>query len=117
MENEMKIRFGIDAIEEQNFKLSDSVPEDIQADELKLRYLVETEILRREEKVKVVAGVLYAREEDPVCELVVDTVYTLVPFSGVVDLDESQRTVSFKSEVLQTLLGATIGILRGVLFE
>lgn len=117
MENEMKIRFGIDAIEEQNFKLSDSIPDGIRAEELKLRYLIETEILRSEEKVKMSVGVLYAREEKPVCELIVDTVYTLMPFSDIVDIDESQKTVSFKSEVLQTLLGASFGILRGVLFE
>ena len=113
----MKIRFGIDAIEEQSFKLADPIPEGIRAERLKLRYLIETEVLRSEEKVKVTAGVLYALEEEPVCELLVASFFNLNPFSEIVDVDESRKTVSFKSAVLQTLLGTAFGILRGVLFE
>lgn len=117
MDNEIKIRFGIDTIEDEKFKLSDSIPQELSASGLNLRFLVETEILRSEEKVKVSAGVIYSYGEETICELVIGTVFMLAPFSEIVTIDEAKKTVSFQPNVIQTLLGAAVGILRGVLYE
>lgn len=117
MDNEIKIRFGIDTIEDEKFKLSDSIPQELSASGLNLRFLVETEILRSEEKVKVSAGVIYSYGEETICELVIGTVFMLAPFSEIVTIDEAKKTVSFQPSVIQTLLGAAVGILRGALYE
>ena len=117
MDNEIKIRFGIDTIEDEKFKLSDSIPQELSASGLNLRFLVETEILRSEEKVKVSAGVNYSYGEETICELVIGTVFMLAPFSEIVTIDEAKKTVSFQPSVIQTLLGAAVGILRGALYE
>ena len=117
MEQDIKVRFGIEALEEQKFEFSSSVPDPIDANALEVRYLIETEILRSEERIKVTTGVKYSLREMPLCELVIDAVFGMAPFSEIIVIDESKKTVSFTKEIVPTLLNITFGALRGVLFE
>ncbi len=117
MEQDIKVRFGIEALEEQKFEFSSSVPDPIDASALEVRYLIETEILRSEERIKVTTGVKYSLRETPLCELIIDAVFGMAPFSEIVVIDESKKTVSFTKEIVPTLLNITFGALRGVLFE
>lgn len=117
MENEIKIRMGIESIQEQKYKMASSIPEQIDPRKLQLRNLVETEILRSEEKVRVTVGADYVLEDESLCELVVTATFLLSPFSEIVILDEEKKKITFNPGVLQTFLGSTVGLLRGVLFE
>ena len=117
MENDIRVSFGLDAIQDQTFTLSDSLPEQIDPEKLELRYLVETEILSGQEKVKVQTGVIYMVDERPLCELILNTVFRLNPFSEIITIDNAKKTVSFTVEVIPTLLNIAFGTLRGVLFE
>ena len=117
MENEIKIRMGIESIQEQKYKMAASIPEQIDPGKLQLRNLVETEILRGEEKVRVTVGADYVLGDESLSELVVTTTFLLGPFSEIVIIDEEKKKISFNPGVLQTFLGSTVGILRGVLFE
>ena len=117
MEQDIKVRFGIEALEEQKFEFSSSVQDPVDAGALEVRYLIETEILRSEERIKVTTGVKYSLRETPLCELIIDAVFGMAPFSEIVVIDESKKTVSFTKEVMPTLLNITFGALRGVLFE
>lgn len=117
MEQEIKIRFSIDGIEEKSFELSSSIPHQIDAGSLQVRYLIETEILRTQEKARVMAGVKYSTAEDSLCELIISMVFMVEPFADIIKIDEAKNTVSFTKEIIPTLLNITFGTLRGVLFE
>lgn len=117
MEQDIKVRFGIEALEEQKFEFSSSIPDTIDANALEVRYLIETEIIRSEEKIKVTTGVKYSLREMPLCELVIGAVFGMAPFSEIVVIDGAKKTISFSKEIVPTLLNITFGALRGVLFE
>ena len=117
MEQDIRIRFGIKSLEEQKFELSSSIPESLDGDKLEVRYLIETEILRSQEKVKVTTGVKYSMEDQSLCELIVSAVFGVEPFSDIIVIDDKKKTVSFTKEVIPTLLNITFGTLRGALFE
>lgn len=116
MEQDIKIRFGLQRLEEQEFEIASTLGP-VDAGKLEVRYLIETEIIRSKEKVKVTTGVKYSAGEKPLCELVLSAVYGLEPFLEIVVIDEENKTVSFKKEIVPTLLNITFGTLRGVLFE
>lgn len=117
MEQDIRIRFGIKSLEEQKFELSSSIPESLDGDKLEVRYLIETKILRSQEKVKVTTGVKYSMEDQSLCELIVSAVFGVEPFSDIIVIDDKKKTVSFTKEVIPTLLNITFGTLRGALFE
>lgn len=117
MDNEIKVRFGIDAISEELYKESKQFPESITPSKLELRNLVESIIIRNNEKIRVRTGVSYSAEGQSLCELVVCTTFYIKPFTEVVTIDDTRKTVSFKAEVISTLLNNAFGILRGVLYE
>lgn len=117
MEQDIKVRFGLEALEEQEFKMLSSFPDPLDAGALEARYLIETEIIRSREKVKVTTGVKYSAGERSLCELVISAVFGIAPFTDVVMVDESKKTVSFSKEIVPTLLNIAFGALRGVLYE
>ena len=117
MDNEIKVRFGIDTISEELYRVSKQFPEGISPSKLELRNLVESVIIRNDEKIRVRTGASYSVEGHPLCELVVCTTYFIKPFTEVVTLDDTKKTVSFKAEVISTLLNNAFGVLRGVLYE
>ena len=117
MENDIKVHIGIDSIKDHQFSISKSFPEQLNPQELELRYLVETEIVRSRERVKVLTGVNYMLREDSLCELVISTSFSINPFSEIITVDDTKKTVSFMVEVIPTLLNIAFGVLRGALFE
>lgn len=117
MNQDVKIQFGIDALEEQKYKISPSLPETIDATDLEVRYLVETEILSSIERIKVTTGVKYSVGESDYCELVISAIFGIAPFSDIIVIDEAKKTVSFSRDIVPTLLNITFGALRGALFE
>ena len=117
MKNEIKGRFGIDTIREDLFRVSHQLPKSISPNKLQLRYLVESEIIQRKERIRVQTGVIYSVEGESLCEFIISTTFYLEPFSEIVSIDENRKTVSFKTEVVSTLLNIAFGILRGALYE
>ena len=117
MEQDFKARFGIEAIEEKKFEISSSFPETLDASAIEVRYLIETDILPNQERIKVTTGVKYSVGTLSACELIVCAFFGITPFADIVRLDESKKLVSFSKEIMPTFLNITFGALRGVLFD
>lgn len=117
MENEIKVRFGLDSIDERKFTITDLIPVISDPGKLELRYLVETEIIRVQEKVSVLTGVSYTMEGNTLCELVIASSFSVEPFPHIIKVDEAKKTVTFTAELVPTLLNIAFGALRGALYE
>lgn len=115
MEAEKKISFSLISLHEEKFELNEGGS--ITADELRMQYLVESEIHKEEEYIYVRTGIRYKNAETLICECILGVKFTIESFSSVVSIDESSKKINFTSNLMPTFLGITYGALRGALFE
>lgn len=115
MEKENRISFSLVSIKEEKFELVEVA--DISASDLRVLYLIETEIHPNDEFVYVRAGIRYLREENKICECILGIHFAIEDFHSVISIDEGSKKINFTSNLIPTFLGLTYGALRGALFE
>ena len=115
MEAENRISFSLVAIREESFKVKENVSPSME--ELRVQYLIETEIHPDDEFIYVRTGIRYGVDGEVICECVLGIKFTIDSFASVVSIDEASKKINFTSNLMPTFLGITYGALRGALFE
>ena len=115
MDAENKINFSLVSIKEEQFNVAENVA--VSADDLRVLYLVETEIHPDAEYIYVRTGIRYLQQDDIICECIIGISFAIKDFHSVVAVDEENKKISFTSNVIPTFLSITYGALRGALYE
>lgn len=115
MEADNRISFSLVSIQEESFKAKESVSPSLE--ELRVQYLIETEVHPEVEFIYVRAGIRYGVDGAIICECVLGIKFTIDSFASVVSIDEASKKINFTSNLIPTFLGITYGALRGALFE
>lgn len=115
MESENRISFSLVSLQEERFELRPEANPTL--DDLRIQYLVESEIHPDEEYIYVRTGIRYRVEETVVCECVLGMKFSIDSFHSVISIDESSKKINFTSNLMPTFLNMTYGALRGALYE
>lgn len=115
MEAENRVVFSLVSIHEEKFEIREI--SSIDAGDLKVQYLIETEIDPDGESVFVRTGVRYMMEDAIICECILGIRFSIENFHKMVSVDEVGKKINFASNFMPTFLGITYGALRGALFE
>ena len=115
MEKENRISFSLISIKEEKFELAEV--NILSVNDLRVLYLIETEIHPDEAFVYVRAGIRYSKDEDKICECILGIRFAIENFHSVISIDEGSKRINFTSNLIPTFLGLTYGALRGALYE
>lgn len=115
MEKENRVSFSLVSIKEEKFEIAEIAG--ISASDLRVLYLIETEIHPDDEFVYVRAGIRYSKADDKICECILGIRFAIEDFHSVISIDEGSKKINFTSNLIPTFLGLTYGALRGALFE
>ena len=115
MESEKRINFSLVSISEEEFKSTDSST--LSVKDLRVLYLIETEIHPSDEQVYVRSGVRYLNGETDVCKCIIGIRFTIEDFHTVISVDVENKTINFSTNLMPTFLSLTYGALRGALYE
>lgn len=115
MDAERKISFFLVSLQEEKFETKEVVVK--KDSEIRVQYLVETEIHPDDEFVYVRTGVRYLLEDSIVCECILGIKFGIEEFQTVVSIDEANKRINFSSNIVPTFLNITYGALRGALYE
>lgn len=115
MKTEKKTRFSIDSIEEEEFYISEQMPE--LSAQIVAQSLQETDISLHDEIIKVRSGIRYSIESKVVCSCIISIRFHLFDLDSWITIHKGQKSISITSDFMPTLLNITYGALRGALFE
>lgn len=115
MDAERKISFSLISLQEEKFETKEVVVK--KDSEIRVQYLVETEVHPDDEFVYVRTGVRYLLEGSIVCECILGVMFGIEEFQTVVSIDEANKRINFSSNIVPTFLNITYGALRGALYE
>ena len=115
MDAERKISFSLVSLQEEKFETKQVVVK--KDSEIRVQYLIETEVHPDDEFVYVRSGVRYLFEDSIVCECILGIKFGIEEFQTVVSIDEANKRINFSSNIVPTFLNITYGALRGALYE
>ena len=115
MESEKRVNFTLVSISEEEFQTAES--NHLSAKDIRVLYLIETEIHQKDQQIYVRSGVRYLNGEADVCKCIIGIRFSIEEFHSVISIDEDNKIIKFSTNLMPTLLSITYGALRGALYE
>ena len=98
-----------------------TIPEDadfssITEESLQFQYKIGTVVKLKENTITVIPNIRYIFGDNVLLESCAEFIYSVVSLDSVVDVDQENKKLNMKVNILPTLLGAAYSSLRGIVY-